>query len=124
MGLAYDVFGNGKTTLKWNLGRYVEAMATGIAGAVNPPLATSNTRMTRSWTDRNGDFVPQEDELDASSNANFGTDRVGTSYADNTVTGWNTREKNWETSVSVQRELRPGLALDVGYTVAPEGISG
>jgi hypothetical protein len=114
LGLAYDISGTGRTILKWNLGRYVEAMATGIAGAVNPPLATSNTRTTRSWTD-NGDFIPQENELGASSNTNFGTAQVGTRYADDTVTGWDTREKNWETSISVEHELRQGLALNAGY---------
>lgn len=115
LGASYDLFGTGKTALKWNLGRFVETMATGIAGAVNPPLAATNSRTTRAWTDRNGDFIPQEDELGASSNTNFGTANIGIRYADDTVTGWGTRAVDWETSASIQHELRPGLSVDVGY---------
>jgi hypothetical protein len=115
VGVSYDLFGDGRTAIKWNLGRYVESMATGIAGAVNPALATTNTRTTRSWGDVNGDFIPQESELGASSNRNFGTANVGIRYADNTVTGWGNRAKDWETSVSMQHEVRPGLSVDVGY---------
>ncbi len=74
LGLSYSLFGNSKTILKWNIGRYVEAMATGIAGAVNPPLATSNTRASRAWNDANSDFIPQANELGALNNTNFGGD--------------------------------------------------
>ena len=36
MGVAYDLFGNGKTALKAQLGRYVAKLGTDIAEAVNP----------------------------------------------------------------------------------------
>ena len=81
---------------------------------MNPPLAATNAQTTRAWSD-NGDFVPQENELGASSNTNFGTPNVGIRYADGTVTGWGTRAVDWETSASVQHELRSGLSIDAGY---------
>ena len=64
-GAAYDLFGNGKTAIKANVGRYTTAL--GIGGGVlgedaAPAVRLANT-VTRSWNDRgglgiNGDYVP------------------------------------------------------------------
>ena len=57
VGVAYDVFGNGKTSLKANWGKYVQpAQNAGIyTGAA--PTSTIVTAATRSWTDSNRNFV-------------------------------------------------------------------
>lgn len=115
LGAAYDLFGTGKTALKWSWGWYLESVSSNIANAVNPVEVPANARTTRAWTDRNGDVVPQEDELGPSSNTNFGTSYVGIRYADGVTSGWGKRAWNWEASASIQQELRPGLSVDAGY---------
>ena len=71
LGPAYDVFGSGRTALKLSLGRYMEAP--NLTTITGPPTRTrSISNAIRTWTDVNGDFVPQESELGPRSNANFG----------------------------------------------------
>ena len=63
MGVAYDLFGNGKTALKFNIGpvsrgggqrqRQLLVAAAGVAHA--------DQTVTRTWTDANGNFVPDCD---------------------------------------------------------------
>ena len=114
MGVSYDLFGTGKTALKVSAGRFVESLGTAISQGVNPTRGNSVNVTTRAWTD-NGDFVPQESELGASSNLNFGTDNVGIRYADGLTTGWGKRAWNWEMAAGLQQELRPGLSMEAGY---------
>jgi hypothetical protein len=65
-GVAYDVFGNGRTALKLNVGKYLEGVGTsGNYANANPTLRMPSTvgpfntqGITRSWTDSNGNFVP------------------------------------------------------------------
>ena len=61
-GVAYDLFGNGKTALKFNVGRYLEA-AVGGNGNYSSLLPSSRitTTVTRTWTDANGNFTPDCD---------------------------------------------------------------
>ena len=55
-GVVYDLFGDQKTALKFSLGRYEQAGTTGFSNRFNPlALLTTNV----SWTDLNGDGVPQ-----------------------------------------------------------------
>jgi hypothetical protein len=114
LGFVYDVFGDAKTAIKGNIGRYVTLLgSTSVGSAVNPITAQGST--TRAWTDSNHDFVPQPNELGPSSNPNFGNSLVTTSYAPNTVTGWGTRNANWEAMLGIQRELRQGLSVEASY---------
>lgn len=55
-GTAYDLFGDGRTALKFSLNRYNDARTTGIAAMYNP-LALATARLT--WRDLNGDDIAQ-----------------------------------------------------------------
>ena len=53
-GVTWDVFGNGRTALKANVGQYLQAANMGgVFTASNPARRTSNT-YTRAWQDWNG----------------------------------------------------------------------
>ena len=114
-GLAYDLFGDGRTALKWNMGRYVESIATNIADLVHPQQTTLSTETTHSWTDLNDDFFPQENELGPGSNKDFGTPVVPINIDPTAVNGWGKRGWNWETMVGIQHELTSGMSVDVSY---------
>ena len=51
----YDLFGNGRTALKFTANRYLITQM-GLSGSVNPIRVASDTRP---WTDTNGDSIPQ-----------------------------------------------------------------
>ena len=112
LGLSYDLFGNGRTAVKFSLGRYMEAPnLTTITGPANPNRSISTTA-TRAWVDLNGDFVPQENELGPRSNVNFGNSVVTRRYAEDAL---ETRGYNWETSAAVQHELIARTSVNVAY---------
>ena len=80
LGVAYDLFGNGRTALKASINRYnVQGL---FLNDQNP--ARANVTMQRSWTDPNGDFIIQGDpfnpelngELGPSQNRNFGREII------------------------------------------------
>ena len=75
VGVAYDVFGNGKTAVKFNMGRYLEA-AVNDNGAYSrlAPTTRLATSATRTWTDANGNFSP---DCDLSNVAGAGQSRRG-----------------------------------------------
>ena len=115
LGAAYDLFGTGRTALKAFLGRYVNFESFGVTTANNPAnlLVLS---ATRTWTDSNADYVPQETELGPLSDSAFGQVRQATTqYADDVLHGFGVRPFNWQTSVQIQHELKPGIGLNVGY---------
>ena len=64
-GVAYDLFGTGRTSLKWNMGKYLNAASIGgIYANANPARRTVNS-LTRVWTDTDGDRVVECNLLDA-----------------------------------------------------------
>ena len=122
VGVAYDLFGNGRTALKGSIGRYVVTSATRIARDMNPADQIAGT-VFRTWADANGDFVPNCDlksplangECGAMANQRFGTAVPTLSYAGDYLNGWGNRGFNWQGSVTVQHELTRGLAVNAGY---------
>jgi hypothetical protein len=119
LSVVYDLFGNGKTALKASLGRYNPLGAR----AASNPLNNSASSVSRNWTDTNHNYVPDCDlnnpqpngECGIWSDLSFGSQRPGTRYLDDALQGFNTQFYNWQSSVSVQHQLRPGMALNVGY---------
>jgi hypothetical protein len=122
LGAAYDLFGNGKTAVKGSIGRYVAGVGTELA-IVNHPVGTVVTSATRTWNDLNGDFVPNCDltnfaangECGALNNQLFGQPFRNTFYDPSVLEGWGNRPFSWQGALSIQHELRPGIALNAGY---------
>ena len=130
VAVAYDVFGNGRTAVKVNLGRFVAADIYTQARA-NNPVTRAVLNVNRNWTDSNNNFVPDcnltnpgAQDLSASggdicgaiSNVNFGKNNPNaTTYAADTLTGFGARSNNWQTLITVDQQLRNNISLGVGY---------
>jgi hypothetical protein len=123
---AYDLFGNGKTSVKVVLGKYVlaqESSSTGTFGSFMHPIRRLATSANRSWNDANRNFVPDCDltnrgvngECGALDNRRFGTSEFSVNYDPEFVKGWGVRPYSWEFGASVQRELIPQVSATVGY---------
>jgi hypothetical protein len=138
LGFAYDVFGNGKTALKANLGKYVQAATADSIYSSNNPAARIVTRigvpaLPRSWTDDNLNFVVDCDLLNraAQNNAATGGDTCGALGGNNVnfgnanpntttvnpeiLSGWGVRPYDWQFGVNVQQEVVPRVSVDIGY---------
>ena len=118
LGAAYDLFGNGKTALKFSLGQYPDIIRTASGNPASNLIRTT----TRTWNDANRNYVPDcelrnpvaNGECGPWSNLAFGQ-LVGNRYADGVLSGWNREYANWQTSVSIQHELRPGFGVSAAY---------
>jgi hypothetical protein len=72
-GVAYDIFGNGRTSLKWNMGKYLNAAGlSGIYSGANPARRTVNS-ITRNWNDADADRVVDCDPLASAANGECAT---------------------------------------------------
>ena len=110
----YDLFGNGKTALKYSLNRYNQIRTTGIAANYNPFL--SQTSAALPWRDVNGDDIADGEnrctgyprvgcEIDfAGLPANFGTAALN-------EFGNYPRTWNLENGLEVQHELFPSFSV-------------
>jgi hypothetical protein len=56
-GVAWDVFGNGKTSIKWNMGKYLQAAGFGGLYTGYNDARRSTNQITRFWNDINGNRV-------------------------------------------------------------------
>jgi hypothetical protein len=126
VGVAYDLFGNGKTAIKVNVGRYLEMAVAGNGNySALLPSARIPTSVTRSWTDSNKNFIPDcnlqsalaNAECGQISNLNFGKPNAppSLSYDPNILQGWYNRPSDWIIGATVQHELLPRLSVSAGY---------
>jgi len=128
-GLAVDLFGDQKTSLKINAGRYLDpAQFAGIYIDTNPARRQFGggvpPQTTRGWTDGNRNWVPDCDllnpningECGAMANRSFGQVQTPSSTYDPALLGgWGVRPGNWQIGVSVQREVISRVSVEAGY---------
>jgi hypothetical protein len=125
-GAAWDLQGNGKTAVKFGIGKYVRAYSSGYAEAYDPNFYSSGTL---TWTDLNGDdtaqgtlgYLPNGTRVPcvyrtAGCEIDFSTlsSSFGVKPSQNPAPGLE-RPFQIETNVSVQRELIPGSSVTVSY---------
>jgi len=125
-GVAYDVFGTGKTALKFSGGRYLGAATNGGPYTRNNPAVRIVSSVPRGWTD-DGDRIVEcnlgiltangECAALTGNNLNFG----GTSgnieqVNQDTLRGWGVRDYDWQWSIGMQQELLPRVSADVAYS--------
>ncbi len=67
-GAAYDVFGNGKTALKFNLGHYLDSATNDSEYTSNSPAARIVRQASRNWQDTDNDKVIDCDILNFAAN--------------------------------------------------------
>ena len=110
LGMAYDLFGDGRTALKAFAGRYVGNEALGITTTFSPFGANIDYRF---WTDLNGDGTlinsdgtPQVAEIAPSFNPNYGTPTTA-----NRLDPDVRRLSNWEYSGGIQHQLAAGWSF-------------
>ena len=121
-GVAWDVFGDGKTAAKFGINRYVQASTTGLSNLFAPDSATINST-TRSWTDRNNNFLPDCDlrnpatngECGAMAQPSFGQNIVTRRPDPDWITGWQKRPYSWQLSASLDRQILSGFAIGGGF---------
>jgi len=138
-GFAWDLFGNGKTAIKINTGRY-EDPASNLNNnySISNPIARIATTATRNFVVPAGgstvanimtvpvgvDKIPSCDftnnaangACQASSATTFGTSAVTTVGIDPAlINGWGIRPNDWQIGVSVQQQLAPRVSVEVGY---------
>jgi len=106
-GVAYDLFGNGKTAVKGALGRYLQNFGDNLAANYNPMSGASTTA---TWTDPNRDDIAQESELGPLANPNFWAP-AGRPVPDRDQQ----RPYQMLYNVAVQHEVMPGLSATLGY---------
>ncbi|MGE3510760.1 MAG: hypothetical protein AB7N65_17945, partial [Vicinamibacterales bacterium] len=116
IGLAYDLFGNAKTALKFSMGKYYTRVMTTYAKELNP-LALVTQSLP--WNDRdlqgralgtNLDGIAQNNELDLTRlPTNFGARNLARLDPDFK------REYNIETALSIQHELFNNVSISGGW---------
>ncbi len=122
-GAAIDAFGDGKTSIKINVGKYLQAAQNGLAYGALRPSSRLQTTTTRTWNDANRNYVPDCNLLQTTangeclgiSNAAFGSSVFTSDLDPKLVSGWGVRPGDWGFGASVQQQVLPRVSVELGY---------
>ncbi|HZJ31441.1 MAG TPA: TonB-dependent receptor [Vicinamibacterales bacterium] len=126
IGVAYDLFGNGKTALKFNFGHYLDAATNDSEYTSNSPAARIVRTATRNWTDTDNDKVVDCDIMNFAQNQeclavtgdslNFGKVSGNIQQVNQaTLRGWGVRQNDWQWGLTLQQEILPRMSVEVAY---------
>jgi len=131
LGIAYDLFGHGKTSLKLNVGEYLQSASDQENYTVSNPALDNRTgrrppnfqtAASRTFLDLNGNHVPDCNMLQQEPNGecltalgNFANPQTLTVVNPEVLHGWGVRPRDWQVGASVQHEILPRTSLEVGY---------
>jgi hypothetical protein len=122
VGAAYDLFGNGKTALKFSAARGVAGETIATADALNPG-ASFATSTAINVTDSNHNNIPDCNFLNPKGSGEcgpwitptFGSAIPLTQQDPASLRGWDVRPWNWEFSAGVHQEIMPRLSASITY---------
>ena len=136
-GVAYDLFGTGKTAVKFNVGKYLDSATNDENYTVNNPSGRIQRTLTRNWTDDDGDRVVDCNVLNmlaqgptaagalqtvdtcgavTGNSTLFGNLLpVGTTINPAILGGWGVRPYDWQIGIAVQQEVLPRISVEVAY---------
>ncbi len=132
VGVAWDVFGSGKTAVRVNLGHYLQSANNEGLYTINNPAVGRTISQTRNWTDRDGDFVVDCDLSPTAtatqnvaggdicgpvtgSGLNFGSVVRTRTVNPDVLEGWGIRNYDWVFGASIQQEIIPRLSVELAY---------
>ncbi len=132
LGVAWDVFGTGKTAVKYNWGRYLAYAANDSPYTSTNPGATIVRSVTnRGWTDSNGNLVVDCNLLNPDLNGecaavtgnsrNFGSAGAATIVDPDVLKGWGVfgagvRPGDYQSTITVQQQVIPRVSADFSFT--------
>jgi hypothetical protein len=133
VGVGYDVFGDGRTAVKFRWGRYLAFASNDPPFTSTNPAATLVATVTnRGWQDGNNNKVVDcdltnpalqnnltsgGDRCDALTGnaANFGRVGAATQVDPEILKGWGVRPHDYQTEVGVQHEVLPRVSAELSY---------
>jgi len=133
VGAAYDVFGDGKTAVKFNFGHYLAPATNDSRYTLNNPAQTNKivTTVTRTWADTNPNFNIDCNILNFAAQSGGGGDTCGQVTGNsvnfgktgNTVAlvnpailqGWGVRPNDYQWGLAVQQQIVPRVSAEVAY---------
>jgi hypothetical protein len=130
IGAVYDLFGDGRTALKFHYGHYVQSADNSGNFVINNPAVTFQRSTNRAWTDGNGNFIPDCDLMNPVdqdnrpsggdrcgpwSNLNFGSQFSPTTVNPDVLKGWGVRPWDRQIGLGIQQQVLPRISVEVSY---------